>query len=304
MTGEMFTLGGIRLPDNSYLNGIEGSNFNDGLVDMLLIADGNVDPTAVHAIDQKPKFSFSSIGVGSALAKIGMGLAVATPGATLYLRKMAICAGRDAAASIAYTMLNGLFVPRTLDVQQGQRAKLSVDVIPYWGGNDLYPPFAIANGVAYPAINVPVESYTLGPVKINGVQLPGIISARVDFGIELIMQSSDGDVWPTYIAIKSRQPKITISCLTQTNHYSLGLFGGALTGAEASGLYLMRMVAPGGLAAANSNSHIALSVSAGKVAVKSWAASDDQTASELTITPAWDGTGNALLGIATGVPIT
>ena len=74
------------------------------------------------------------------------------------------------------------------------------------------------------------EYFCAGPVSINGTSYPGVKSIEIDSGTELIHESSDGEVWPSFVGIQHVAPTVTIKLFEKVLLNTVGLQGSALNG--------------------------------------------------------------------------
>ena len=119
--------------------------------------------------------------------------------------------GTIASGSVHRKMIipNGLIVPRTLTVSQGQRASLSCEVFGiYDGTND---PIIVTASVAAPTGLTDLIGYHLGPTTVGGVELTKITQISMDFGIDVQQEYDDGESFPRSLHIGKVQPTMTIT---------------------------------------------------------------------------------------------
>ena len=199
------------------------------------------------------------------------------------------------------TMKKGLLIPRTLTAPLDSLANLSFEAIAsYDESND---PIVIAANQALEGSPAVSEGFVCGPAKINGVALPGVQEITIDFGITELVQAADGQVWPTFVAIMSRRPVITIRCLDVLSLNTFGLSGAAQ--GDTDSLIYLRKVAEGGLRVADDTAeHISFAIDEGRISVNTIGGGHDSPqASEVKITPTYDGT-NDIVAINTATAIT
>lgn len=275
--------------------------------ELLLSADGIVDPTYTAIAEQRPKVSLTSSALATILAKAGIaGLAIAAAGAEYgadcYLKKVAAYGTRETGSNhVRLRIMNGFLLPRTLNAPHNQVATLGMDLIAIWDGTN--NPIIIAGSQALVGSPVVSAVWTAGKVMINGVQLEGVQNISIDFGIQEMVLGSDGNVWPTYCAIRERRPRITIRTLDAISLSTFGLSGAAQTGTD-SLVYLRKMDKNGTRVADNVAEHIKFSIDDGVIQVRSVRGSHpNQFESEVTIIPTWDGS-NAILVLDTASVIS
>lgn len=275
---------------------------------ILLGADGMVDPSYVAVMSQSPSAAFTTSALATVLAKCGIsGLAIAADadeyGADLYLQKLAEGATRASGSShIRLRAAKGILVPRSLSAAQGAGvATLGLELIPTWNGSA--DPLVIATSQALAGTPSVGEAFTVGPVSINGAQVEGIQSITVDFGITLETLGSDGGVWPTFVCIRERRPTFRIETTDAGVINTFGLTGAAQGGTD-SVIYLRKMAEGGTRVADVTAEHISFTIDEGHIACGPLRASHPgRIGAELIITPTYDGT-DPIIAISTATAIS
>jgi hypothetical protein len=108
------------------------------------------------------------------------------------------------------------------------RARLAHIFLPASGNDPLIPTVnvAITNP---PAVN---HLFTLGKISLNGTALTGVEDANWDNRVVWEIRISDGDPFPTYIAIKTYAPCLRINTTNCAYMTTYGTRGTALTAAN------------------------------------------------------------------------
>lgn len=276
-----------------------------GLQEIVEAADGSVDATYAAVMRQDPKIRATSTALATILGTIGIsGYPLNSDGAAAaycWFQKLQSGGTRAAGAShVKLTVSKGMILPRTLQVSQDQKATLALEIVPIFDLTN--NPIVVTASQALAGSPSVGELFTVGPVMINGTQLDGIISTTVDFGIQEIVESADGQVWPTYIAIMSRRPSITITTLDAVSLSTFGLYGAA-QGATDSVVYFRKLDQGGTRVADDGSEHISFTVDAGRISVTDLSGSHGQRlGSTVRITPTYDGS-NAVMAISTTADI-
>jgi hypothetical protein len=134
------------------------------------------------------------------------------PGVELYFRRMKQGGTRDAANAGTHwlgTVANGIVVPRRISARSGENAALDVEVVAR--KNSSTAPIVFAEASNLPTHNAGADViWTIGPVVLNGTTLDGLASVDLDFGVELITERGDSDVYPTFVSVASIRPKILV----------------------------------------------------------------------------------------------
>ena len=270
----------------------------------LLTADGQVDPTFVAVGTQQPRLSFTTSALHVVLNKCGIGGLKITAdadedGLEAWFQKLDEGGTRAAGAShIKLTIKEGQVLPRTIDAGLTPPATLTLDAIATYDGTNA--PILIADSQNLEGSPTVDEVFVAGQVDINGTTLEGVQNITIDFGLAELVLTADGQVWPTFSAIGTRAPSITI---TTTDVVSLVTFGltGAAQGATDSLIYLRKVDQGGTRVADNVAEHISFSIDEGRIEVSN-TSGDLPVLSTVKITPTFDGSA-AIMVIDTATTI-
>ena len=274
--------------DSVTIDQIIAQSISPQLAAVVSAGDGQIFGSHVTAGRIEPSISFATTGLTAALGKIttsGFPL-VAADAATFFFQKRvkggALAVG---ATHIEAIVTEGIVVPRTLSADQ-ESAALSCDCIATYDGTNL--PILVDAAHAVALVPTIAEKFVAGPCNINNVQLEGIVSIEVDFGISLTIPAHDGHVYPRYAAIASIRPLIKIRTIDAVSLSTFGVAGTA-QGATASVVYFRACAQGGGRVANATAEHIKIANTASKgiISVESLSAEQDGDAvAEITITPA------------------
>jgi len=157
---------------------------------------------SLYAQKIAPGFSTKCVGAAlTAAGTLGASFAGMTGGLALYAQKHADGAARTSGSTHRkYGFSRGLLAPKNLTVDHRGDAQLTYDaVIAYDGNND---PLVITDSAALPAGIADAERFTLGPTQIGGVSFTGVHNLSIDFGIDVVGESADSDVWDTFVSIR------------------------------------------------------------------------------------------------------
>lgn len=269
-------------------------------------ASGDGDPRVKHIslMGGKPVIGLTSLALARTLAALGAtGVAIAggANDAEFFLQKMLQDGTREGTLKHEkWTVNAGLFVPRSLRATHDSFAEIECECHARYDGTNL--PVAVTALQSLAGSPAADEYFTVGPVKINGVDLGQVEEITVDFGLEVISRASDGNIWPTEMAIGAIAPEVTIRGLDANVLATFGL-GGTAQGVTDSVLYFRKKVEGGANEPDASAVHIAISIAKGNISVESvGGANNDPAESVLKITPVHDGA-NEVLAISTGSAI-
>lgn len=289
-----------------YIDQITEQRVSPNVRQLVESADGQVDPTYAAVLGAEPLIGFTTTDLKAALDLAALdGLHIDSDvddhGIRFWLQALAEGGTRGGdGTNLQMTVGDGLLVPRTLQATQGQRATLALDCLAVSsdGSTASIALSADQNLTGTPSVSV---LWTLGTVKINGADFPAT-DLTVTFGIQEIREAADGHVYPTYVAIMSRQPTITFTTPNAELFSTLGLVGAARS---ASTVVTFRKMSEGSTrVSAATEEHISLAVNEGRIHVDDLSpAGGGRYAASATITPTHDGT-NAILVIDTTAAIT
>lgn len=214
----------------SWINQVESYGADDG-ISMLEETTGSETDRAFTAIREgNPTIPLSTTDL-SLLTTIGFGgVPLASGGThdalTLWGRESAEGALPTAIATtnhIKCLVSNGLLVPVSISGSHNQAARLSLMVHPILGSdtNAGAEPMVFSTGNAITAgagqtanIYAPaLVRFTTGASSpaVSPRLVTGLQSIGVDFGIGVNKESTDSEVFPTFVSILSRMPKIEFS---------------------------------------------------------------------------------------------
>jgi len=200
-----------------YVDGIQPSpGLNSQLQTEVVAGDGSVYNTFGALNSGAPAATFETVDLKAFLDQCGTtGMLIDAdethPGAVIYFPKRVIGGALASGASHwTATIANGILVPRTLEMSHQQSATISAEALAIKSGSTAPVTFDEAVSLpesVYPSVG---DIWTLGNVDLNGTQLQGVTSVSIDFGIELITQAGDSDIYPTFVGLQKIQPRITI----------------------------------------------------------------------------------------------
>ena len=294
-----------------FIDGISDFAVAPGVQEVLLGGNGQVDPRYVAHMGSMPGISFTTTKLGTLLAEISNAFLISGTkidsdpthdGLEVFFQAMVEGGTRAGATShIKLTINEGLLVPRGLNVAQNTIARLALElVITYDGTND---PIVLATSQSLIGTPDVSEAFTLGPISINGTPLVSTQSLNIDPGIQLTVQSGDGDKWPTFVGIMQRQPMITINTLDVSLLSTYGIMGTAISASDVI-LYLRKMAEGGTRVADATAEHVKITLDEGIIRVAPIAgAHGGLLGTQIIIRPTYDGA-NAILVIDPASAIT
>jgi len=260
----------------------------------------------ISMISQRVAPGFTSYAIASLLDQAGLnGVSIAdlAAGFAMYAHKHLEGGSRTAGATHRkYSFTKGIVAPRTLNVDHRGDATITYElVVTYDGSND---PIVITDTSALPGALTDAERFTLGPATIGGISLPQLRSLTVDFGLDVVTEGSDSELWDTFASLRAVNSVVTlrgidIEWLKSTN---IPLAGRAATFANSS-LYLRKRALGGSFVANATAEHIKIIPSGLAVIDPAFdAGGDDAAQSGVRLQTYYDGT-NAPLAIDTAAAI-
>lgn len=153
--------------------------------------------------------SFSTYNIAAALTAAGtLGASLGTSALALWTQ--AHVDGSTRAGTLLHRKFGfskGILAPRELTVEFRGDAVLSYDaVVAYDGTND---PVVITDLQTLPTIT-DAERFTLGPVELGGVDFTHVRGLTINFGLDVVPEGADSDIWDTFVSIRQVMPSITL----------------------------------------------------------------------------------------------
>lgn len=293
--------------DSTVLGGITAQNLVTGSDVRSEQSSGEIYARIQALYAQKVAAGFSTRAIASALDACGYtgeSIDDMTAGLSLYAQKHEHGASRAAGANHRkFTFNAGILVPRNLSVNHQGDAVLSYDaVITYDGSND---PVVITDSVSLPAGVTDAERFTMGKTTIESIEIAGKRSFSIDFGLDVVGEGADSDIWDTIASIRAVNTVLTL----RTWHVdAFGAAGIPLAGKSATHanttLYLRKRAAGDSFVADATAEHIKITA-AGLCHVDTGFDADGNDPTEVTLTMPllFDGT-NAPLIVDTASAIT
>ena len=278
--------------DSTTLGGISQENISLGTQALGEPRGGELYTRQQAVVAQAPRAGFSTDHVAAGLDLCGVaGISISALGSGLMLYLQKISKTGPVAGSVhrKFTIVDGVMVPTSLSVSHGGNATLGFDAVAtYDGSND---PLQIADDQALPTQSTVVQTFTLGPTTIGAVSLDNIRSLEVNFGLQVVAEGADGDIWPTEAAIVAIEPTITLRGIDPKwlKAANIPLTGKATTHANTT-IYLRKRTATGFVADATAE-HIKITAD-GLVYVDDAASASgiDSAETSLILVPEYDGT--------------
>ena len=235
------------------------------------------------------------------LALTGLAINSATnPGAVAYLQKFDKNGFVASSNHRSFTFKKGVVVPKTISCQHRQDAKITFDIVPIFDGTN--NAVVIDDSAAMPSISIAAARWTLGPITIGNDTLTEYTSLEIDLGNTVESGSSESDIDETHIAVRTHEPKITITGIDpQWFSSSVVGLGGSVAAQATDAIYLRKRAQDNvGFVSDVTEEHIKFTPN-GLAAVNQAFRAQAQRIGETTleIKLAIDGSGNPALAIDT-----
>jgi len=271
---------------------------NDGADYIFGTPLGAIDPTFIAQKAQMPKISFTTSAVKTALDATGLGSIPIAAGNPAYFRLQKMEQGgayETGSVHKRITVNRGIGIPRSLSAGHDKQAEISYEVTCLYDGTNA--PMIITSGQTLGGVATFEEYFLAGPASVNGINLSGVQSIKVDYNLKDVHLGGDGELWPSFSAYIGRSMSITIRAIDVDSMATLGF--SPITQTTPSVMYLRKVQNGGARVPDSTEEHIRLSVNQAQIVVTKLDAKPAQPAEiEIKITPTYDGT-NAVVVVNT-----
>lgn len=220
------------------IDGVAGVSVGHGVGTQRPLTDGLTDPKFISIVSMSPVISFSSLAIGKVLTETGFCGSFAKS-CVAYDAKIEDCGKDDTSVHVSYTMATAAAIPRGISVSGRGNAAIAVDMIGYSTTNN--NPLVVATNAALPADVIDAnEVFGMGDVTINGTKDTGIISMDIAFGIQEVVDNSEGKPSPRDVRVMARVPEISVTT-TDPAIQSLIVSTASTAGVSAAGLNFIKV---------------------------------------------------------------
>lgn len=199
--------------NTTVIGGITRQSLSPGVTVRGQITDGGVfrREQSIGEIASTAEFAGQALtALFGQVGTVGVSIASLTSGFFVIYEQAVAEGGTRAGATShrSHTFREGLVIPRTLSCRHNGDAELTCSVIAsYDGTNEIS---TIATGLTLPTIANNTERFGLGPVTLESIAFAEVTSLDVDFGLNVVATSTDGEVRPTFVHIETGEPTIRI----------------------------------------------------------------------------------------------
>lgn len=289
----------------AYIDGIQSAEVSSGLQTLTEGGDGSLYNSFGSLLSAEPRATFTTNDLKAVLDKVSSFDAIDSdgthPGVALYAQRY-LSGGSRSSSSDALEVLfdKGMLVLRSIEMSHRQTALATVEVIGE-SADGSTSPVTFDEAAALPSAAATVASaWTLGKVDISGTQLEGVESVSIDFGVDVLVEAKDSDIFPTFVSARRSQPTIRVRCAHID--FTSSLTESGLYDASGVVLYARKRAEGGTFVADGTAEHISFTL--GKCRLDWGSISGDPKMIEVTITP-WNTEGGAApIAISTTAAIT
>jgi len=198
---------------DAWINQVESSSPDSGVALFEESAGSETDRefVAIRGIDPTISIVTSDLSILATIGLAGLPIVPASgkAGITLFGRELpqgALPTALVTTDHITLTISDGVIIPTSLSASHNQAARLNLILHAILGTSQYSgaTPFVFATGQAITSgAGQLANIYTTGPVKITDI--------TVNLGIQVLKESSDGEVYPSVTGIIGRMPTVSFS---------------------------------------------------------------------------------------------
>lgn len=201
--------------DSTVLGGITSASLRLGAEIIGERTGNNLHRQLASLQRAQPQGEFTTHKIAAALdevGQLGVGIADLTSKFTMYWAAFDDGGTYQTGSNHRSDTINhGMIVPARLTCDHQGNAQIDYSVfIGYDGSND---PVVTAGSASLPTADSDDERFTIGPLTIGGVTVDHMTRLEIDFGVQMLIQSADSDIYPTLIAVAGTQPIIRATVL-------------------------------------------------------------------------------------------
>ena len=298
----IYSLYALKIGD-TVIDQITSQSIAPGLTEMLISGDGSLDNEHVSVSAQDPTITFRTTAIQEVLDALSVsGLVIAEEGSSngieAWFLKRAKGGGFEAGAEHLRLLIDSaVMVPMTATATHPEAAEIECTLHVIWDGS-ANNPIQIDKDQALPNFSPSItDVFTIGPWWVNGTKLVGMRDFAVDFGLQVEVQSSDGEVWPRSAHIMSRGASMTGTTLDMAildDTVGLGIIGEVQSGGEFGIRAFLKKKEQGAAVHADaSTEHIRFSIAEGRISPSDGSATHPSEGTVgLLVTPTSDGVHN------------
>ena len=252
-------------PTTTNLTQMQSFRVNPGVSKSVVVPAGQVDPSAHIVSRAKPRVNFATRDLATLFGFVSPSVGLCTTQATFRLREREECATFSTGATHGTVTAagTGFIMPDSIaaDLESDDGAVCNCQFIPFWDGST--DPLVFNDGVDFAAAPSPafVSQFFLGAVFHNSVEITGLTSVNLNFGITFVTTPKKAGAYDETGAISRREPILTFTTRKTDAWGGVNLFGSAVTSSVV--LYLQKGVNNGTRVARATTQHVSLTMTAG-----------------------------------------
>lgn len=163
---------------------------------------------------------------------------------------------RASAIHNRYRMPKGIVYWTNISLPHNGRGTADLMLMSEWDGTN--DPLISQGSVVLPGNLIAGNHFGAGPVRINGVNIPGIQQIDVACSVQLIQAGDASEEFDSFIGIETSDPVVTITSNQRIDVGTLGLRGTTLNGSAGIVMYGRKYAANGSRVANGTAEHIAM----------------------------------------------
>lgn len=237
---------------------------------------GSLNPSALYISGGEPRARWQTHDIVGLLGAISITAGLYVGSGTIQIPWRRRAAGGTFAGNTAHLQLSGtkgLLIPSAIEASQGSpKASASVEAVLLSTDGQAEPVTSVIN--ATPAALAYNLEFRLGPVLLNGAQVPKITGFTVTPGIEIELEYADGATFPTDVFIVLRTPTIEIRF---RDEQALDTYGPLFSTMEDLTCFLRKKVEGGTVLGDAEDEHISFAFADGIASVEEISASGNAT---------------------------
>lgn len=176
----------------------------------VIIPGGALDAGAIPLNMADPTVTVTSMDFTTILTSVSLTAGYdCSAGATFRYQKRADSGTFSGGGSnVTLTSTKGFAILRSISASQDTPATLDLEYKPLWDQSTL--PLVVNNSVDISGASQPAFTsvFYLGPMYVNSTQIPGVISTRIDPGVQFEVLRADGEPYAQVGSIVARRPTI------------------------------------------------------------------------------------------------
>lgn len=285
---------------------LEDATPSSEVEDLIGMSAGYPEPLWIGVRGQKPRVRFNTPQLATMFTALNAGstgapfVADQSAGNTdLWYQDGTNLGMRTAAATTShqrFRMTKACLYWERISARHQQDAVIDGSLLPIYDGTN--PPLQAAGTLALPGSPIGSERYTLGPIKINGTLLGGLIESTFNSGVKTNDEGSDGDIFLTWVGVDTTAPVLEATFRTVELYNTYG----PVTAISSVTAFYLQKSTTGNWANTNSPpKHIAIVGTAGSIVPEQVSGKKSQT--KLRITFAAPAAGTSSLAVTVGANV-